>query len=262
MPTLRTVAATRFVAPLREGGSMPGLIEADDDGMYVVKFRGAGQGIKVLIAEIVVGEIGRALGLPVPELVLIEIDGALGRNDPDYEIRSLLEASTGLNMALDFLPGALPYDPLVAAPLDPQLASVIVWFDAYTTNVDRTPRNTNMLLWHRELQLIDHGAALYVHYSWANWRERIATPFPQIKDHVLLPQASALAEFDPALAARLTPAVIDGILALIPEDWLAADEAFSGVEEARAAYRTYLLGRLAAPRQFVEEAIRARALAL
>lgn len=262
MPDLRTVHATRYVTSLREGGSLPAIVEADDDGMYVLKFRGAGQGIKALIAELVVGEIGRALELPVPELVFIELDAALGRNEADFEIKALLENSAGLNIGLDFLPGSLPYDPLVAAPLDPQLASAIVWFDAYTTNVDRTPRNTNMLLWHRALWLIDHGAALYVHHSWANWQERIASPFAQIKDHVLLPQASALEAVDSRLAARLSPDVIEGILALIPDDWLASDMQFPDVDEARSAYRTYLNGRLAAPRLFVEEAARARARAI
>ena len=241
---------------------MPGLVEADDEGLYVVKFRGAGQGIKVLIAELIVGEIGRALGLPVPELVFIDIDIALSRNENHDEIKELLEKSTGLNIALDFLPGALPYDPLVAAPLDPQLAASIVWFDAYTTNVDRTPRNTNMLLWHRNLWLIDHGASLYVHYSWANWQERITAPFSQIKDHVLLAQAGAIEQIDESLAQKLTPEVIEGILALIPTEWLAADEVFGDAEAARDAYRTYLLGRLSAPRRFVEEAARARTLAV
>lgn len=262
MPNLRTVAATRYVTPLREGGSLPGLVEADDDGMYVIKFRGAGQGVKALIAELLVGEIGRALGLPVPELVFTEIDVALGRNEADSDIKDLIEASTGTNIGLDFLPGSLPYDPLVAAPLDPQLASAIVWFDAFTTNVDRTPRNTNMLLWHRRLWLIDHGAALYVHHSWADWQNRIHSPFAQIKDHVLLPQASMLEEIDAGLAGRLTPDLLDSIIALVPEEWLEADEQFANAEEVRAAYRTYLNGRLESPRLFTEEAARARARAV
>lgn len=262
MPQKRTVAATRYVTPLREGGSLPGLVEADDDGMYVVKFRGAGQGVKALIAELLVGEIGRALGLPVPEIVFVELDAALGRNEADSDIKDLLEASAGINIGLDFLPGALPYDPLVAAPLDPQLASAIVWFDAYTTNVDRTPRNTNMLLWHRQLQLIDHGAALYVHHSWADWQKRIRSPFVQIKDHVLLPQAVALEDIDAGLAAKLTPDVLDGIIGLIPEAWLEADEQFAGAAAVRAAYQTYLNARLESPRLFVEEAARARARAI
>lgn len=259
---LRTVAATRYLTPLREGGSLPGLIEADDDGMYVLKFRGAGQGLKALIAELVVGELGRALGLPVPELVFVDVDAALGRNEADFEIKDLIEKSAGLNLALDFLPGSLPYDPVVAPALDPQLASAVVWFDALTTNVDRTPRNTNMLLWHRQLWLIDHGAALYVHHSWDNWQQRSRLPFVQIKDHVLLPQASALAEADAALAPRLTPEVIDATLALVPDAWLAEDQAFASAGEARAAYRTYLLGRLESPRLFAEEADRARARAV
>lgn len=262
MPELRTVSATRYVTPLREGGSLPGLVEADDDGLYVVKFRGAGQGIKALIAELLVGEIGRALGLPVPELVFLELDAALGRNEADSDIKDLIEASVGTNIGLDFLPGSLPYDPLVAAPLDPQLASAIVWFDAYTTNVDRTARNTNMLLWHRQLRLIDHGAALYVHHSWANWQERIRSPFVQIKDHVLLPQASELEAIDAGLAALVTPEVVAGIIGLIPEGWLAADEHFGSASETRAAYQTYLQNRLESPRLFVEEAASARARAI
>ena len=259
---IRTVTATRYITALREGGSLPGLIEADDDGMYVVKFRGAGQGPKALIAELIVGEIARALGLPFPTQVFVELDEALGRNEAHDEIKDLLLASVGLNIGLDFLPGALAYDPLVAAPLDPQLASAIVWFDAYTTNVDRTARNTNMLVWHHNVWLIDHGASLYVHHTWADWQQRSHTPFVQIKDHVLLPQATLLADVDAALAAQVTPDLIDGILVLIPETWLEAEPRPGDSDATRAAYREYLLGRLAAPRLFVEEAIRARSLAV
>src|SRR5205823_14611011 len=157
---LRTITATRYVTPLREGGSVPAIVEADDDGLYVLKFRGAGQGPKALIAELVAGEIGRALGLPVPEIVLIELDAVLGRSEPDSEIRALIKASSGLNLGLDFLPGALAFDPLDVRHLDSFLASCITWFDAYVTNVDRTPRNTNMLLWLKRLLLIDIGSAL------------------------------------------------------------------------------------------------------
>src|SRR5947207_2029081 len=169
---LRTIRATRYVTPLREGGSLPAIIEADDLGLYVLKFHGAGQGPLALVAELVAGEIGRALGLPVPEIVFAELDAALGRNEPDYEVRSLLRASAGLNLALDFLPGALPYMPAAPPPLAPELASGIVWFDAYVTNIDRTARNTNLLLWHRNLWLIDHGAALYFHHTWADYLVR------------------------------------------------------------------------------------------
>src|SRR5215469_5506032 len=204
---LRTVRATRYVAPLREGGSLPAIVEASDEGLYVVKFRGAGQGPRALIAELVAGEIGRALGLPIPEIVMIEVDPVLGRAEPDSEIQSLLKASGGLNLALDFLPGALPFGPGLAQSLlgGPEssedahqpygnLASEIVWFDAFVTNVDRTPRNPNLLLWHRRLWLIDHGAALYFHYTWKDYLARARSGFPQVKEHVLLPFASDLLE--------------------------------------------------------------------
>src|SRR5882762_2437423 len=167
---LRTVKATRYVTPLREGGSLPAIIEADDEGMYVLKFRGAGQGPKALIAELMAGELARVAGLPVPELVFVELDPDLARTEPDPEIQDLIRASAGLNLALDYLPGSVMYDP-VAEKLDVELASMIVWFDAFVTNVDRTPRNTNMLMWHRQLQLIDHGAALYFHHSWDQYME-------------------------------------------------------------------------------------------
>src|SRR5512143_519471 len=189
--TVRTVTATRYVTPLREGGSLPAIVEADDDGMYVLKFRGAGQGPKALIAELVGGEIGRALGLPVPEIVFIELDPELARTEPDPEIQALIRASAGLNLALDYLPGAVMFDP-IAEQLDADLASSIVWLDGFVTNVDRTARNTNLLMWHRRLWLIDHGAALYFHHTATSSLERSRDPFPMIKDHVLLPRASCL----------------------------------------------------------------------
>src|SRR2546429_3118437 len=206
---LRMLTITRYVTPLREGGSLPAIVEADDDGLYVLKFRGAGQGTKALVAELVAGELGRALGLPVPEIVLMELDPVLGRSEPDYEIQSLIKASAGLNLGLDYLPGALAFNPLDANRLDPLLASSIVWFDAYVTNVDRTPRNTNMLFWHRRLMLIDHGASLYFHHANIDYMERSRTPFTPIKQHVLLPVASQLADTDTQLKARLTPTVIE-----------------------------------------------------
>jgi HipA-like protein len=256
--TLRTVTATRYVTPLREGGSLPAIVEADDDGLYVLKFRGAGQGPKALVAELVAGEIARALGLPVPEIVFVELDPDLARTEPDPEIQDLIRASAGLNLALDYLPGAAGFDPVAEDP-DPELASRVVWLDAYTTNVDRTPRNANLLVWHRRLWLIDHGAALYFHHSWDGYLERSRNPFARIKDHVLLPFASALAEVDGAMAARLAPEVLAGIVALVPDLWLAGgDSPFSNPEEHRQAYVEYLTRRLAAPRAFVEEAIRAR----
>jgi hypothetical protein len=250
---VRTVRVTRYVTPLREGGSLPAIVEADDDGLYVLKFRGAGQGPKALIAELVSGEIARALGLSVPELVFAELDPDLARTEPDPEIFSLIRDSAGLNLALDYLPSAVMFDPVVERPAG-DLASRIVWFDAYVTNVDRTARNTNMLIWHRTLWLIDHGATLYFHHSteWAAHAGRARQPFPLITQHVLLTRANALAAVDAEMAAALTPDVIDGIVGLIPGPWLE-----DGAPD-RATYARYLADRLAAPRAFVEEAIRGR----
>ena len=249
MPALRTVTVSRYVTPLREGGSLPALVEADDDGLYVLKFRAAGHGILALVAELIAGEIGRALELPVPEIVLARLDSELARTEPDPEIHALIHDSAGLNLALDYLPGSVNFDPVVHA-VEADLASRIVWFDAFVSNVDRTPRNTNMLMWHRTPWLIDHGSTLYFHHSpdWERDPARAKAPFPAIRTHVLLPRASAVREQDAALAAALRPDVIDGILALVPAEW-AID---------RAAYRRYLLDRLDAPRAFVEEAAGAR----
>ena len=253
MPAVRTVRVTRYVTPLREGGSLPAIIEADDDGLYVLKFRGAGQGPKALIAELVSGEIARALGLAVPELVFAELDPDLARTEPDPEIFALIRDSAGLNLALDYLPSSVMFDPIVEKP-NGDLASRIVWFDAYASNVDRTVRNTNMLMWHRRLWLIDHGASLYFHHApdWADHPERARAPFPMITQHVLLTKANGLAAVDGEMAGLLTADAIDRIVALIPGAWLE-----DGAPD-RAAYRRYLVDRLAAPRAFVEEAIRAR----
>ncbi len=256
---LRTVTVTRYVTPLREGGSLPAIVEANDDGLYVLKFRGAGQGVKALIAELIAGELGRALGLPVPEIVFMELDPVLGRSEPDYEIRSLIKASEGLNLALDYLPGALEFSPLDASRLDPLLASSIVWFDAYVTNVDRTPRNTNMLFWHRRLILIDHGSSLYFHHNTGDFLSRSRSPFPPIKDHVLLPVASALDEADALMTKALSPENLQQTVNLIPGSWLNSDPFFADRDAHREAYLAYLLDRLAASRNFVEEAKNARA---
>ncbi|HVF57318.1 MAG TPA: HipA family kinase [Pyrinomonadaceae bacterium] len=258
---LRTIIATRYVTPLREGGSLPAIVEADDEGLYVLKFRGAGQGPKALIAELIVGELGRTLGLPVPEIVLVELNPDLARTEPDPEIQDLIRASAGINLALDYLPGSITFDPLVDKPAS-DLASAVVWFDAFTTNVDRTPRNTNLLVWHHNLWLIDHGAALFFHHDWLNYLERSRSPFKQIKDHVLMPFAGGLQEADEILSRRVTPDVVEGILALIPDEWLATETRFADVGEHRAAYAQYLLERLSAPRDFVKEALNARALSL
>lgn len=257
--SVRTVSATRYVTPLREGGSLPAIVEADDDGMYVLKFRGAGQGPKALIAELVAGEIARALRLPVPEIVFVDLDPELARTEPDPEIQDLIRASAGLNLALDYLPGAVMFDPVAEKP-EADLASLIVWFDAYVTNVDRTPRNTNMLMWHRQLWLIDHGAALYFHHTRNTYRERSRDAFPLIKDHVLLQFASSLREIDSKMAAQVTPAIIENIVKLIPDAWLVEDSLFDGYAQPRDAYVEYLLSRLEPPHTFLEEAVRARSL--
>jgi len=254
---LRTVTATRYVTPLREGGSLPAIVEADDDGMYVLKFRGAGQGARALIAELLAGELARACGLNVPEIVLVDVDPKLARTEPDPEIQDLIRASAGLNLALDFLPGAAAFDPVVT-PVDAPLASAIVWLDAYLANVDRTARNVNLLLWHRRLWLIDHGAALYYQHAPGSLPARAREPFPLIRDHVLLPQAEELREADARLAARLTPEVIAGVVDLIPESWFGAP----GGGPARSDYAEYLRRRLQPPRAFVQEAIHARSLSV
>lgn len=256
-PPIRTVNATRYVTPLREGGSLPAIVEADDLGIYVLKFRGAGQGPRVLIAELVSGEIARLLGLPMPEIVFVELDPAIGRNEPDEEIKDLIMASSGINLGIDFLPGSFAYDPAVARPPDSHLASAIVWFDAYVSNVDRTARNTNMLIWHQKLWLIDNGASLYFHYAGPDFISRSKSRFPQVRDHVLLPYAAMLAEVDEAMAARLTPGAIREIVDLIPEAWLEG-AAFETGTANREAYIAYLIDRLQPPRGFVEEAIGAR----
>ena len=260
---LRTVTATRYVTPLREGGSLPAIVEADDLGTYVLKFRGAGQGHKALVAELVAGELARRLDLLVPEVVLAYLSPELGRSEPDPEIQDLLKRSTGLNLGLDYLPGSLGFDPLVESP-DSALASRVVWFDALVTNVDRTPRNTNLLVWHNRLWLIDHGASLYFHH---NWPARDGTAleaasrrsFTPIRDHVLLPFAGSISEADAALAPRLAPEVLRSIVDMVPEEWLAEEPGFESAEEVRSAYVAYLGTRLQEPRTWVsalEEAVR------
>jgi hypothetical protein len=240
---LRTVTATRYVTPLREGGSLPAIMEADDDGLYVVKFRGAGQGPKALAAEIVVGELARAVGLPVPELVLVEVDPELALAEPDPEIQDLIRASGGLNLGVDFLPGSLPYSP--ARPPEPELAAAVVWLDALVENVDRTPRNPNLLRWHGNLWLIDHGAALWVHHGSTDPLVVAGRPFAGIRDHVLLPAAGSIAEADARLASLARPAEA---VALVPPEWANG-----------APYAEHLERRLVDPRAWVEEADRVRA---
>jgi hypothetical protein len=255
---IRTVTASRYVTPLREGGSLPAIIEADDDGLYVLKFRGAGQGPKALIAELLAGEVGRLAGLLIPEIVFVMLPPDLARTEPDAEIQSLIGASAGLNLALDYLPGSITFDPLVFQP-DAKLASAIVWFDAFACNVDRTARNVNMLMWHRRLWLIDHGAALYFQHAWNKRDEHARTPFSLIKDHVLLKFASMLEEVDAEMAVRLNMEKIAGIVELIPDAWLADDPGFDSQSQQRRAYLNYFKVRLASSKVFVQEAIHARA---
>ncbi|HET7027080.1 MAG TPA: HipA family kinase [Candidatus Limnocylindrales bacterium] len=247
------MTATRYVTPFREGGSVPGLVEADDDGLYVVKWRGAGQGVKALIAELVVGEIGRSLGLPVPEIVLVELDPRLAAAEPDAEIHALLEGSGGLNVGLDFLPGALAWSPVADRAPEPSLAAEVVWFDAFVTNPDRSPRNANILSWHDGLWLIDHGAALYIQHTWRDPERHARQPFPRTRDHILLPFAGPLAEADAHLAPLLTPELVDEIVGLVPDVWLLEDGRFPDASAARRAYVEYLLGRLRPPRPFLRD---------
>jgi hypothetical protein len=254
-----TVCATRYVTPLREGGSLPGIVEADNLGLYVVKFRGAAQGLPVLVAELICGELGRALDLPVPEIAFVEFDAAFANAEPDYELQGLLRASGGLNLGLDYLPGSIAYQPARPRGVDAALASAILWFDAFTMNVDRTAKNPNLLVWHNKLWMIDHGAALYVHHSWLDPDRVARSRFPLVKDHVLLPQADAIAAAAASLSERITEPLIDEILALIPDEWLAGETSpFATPDEHRAAYRRFFLLRLAAADGFTEEAISAR----
>ena len=256
---MRRATATRYVTALREGGSLPAIFEAEDSGLYVVKFRAAGQGPKALVAEVIAAGLARAAGLRVPELVAIEVDPALGRNEPDGEIRDLLKASAGLNLGLDYLPGSITFDPVAGPAPSAEEASAVVWIDAFLTNVDRTPRNANLLTWHRQLWLIDHGAALYFQHAWDGREDKARLPFPLIRDHVLLPLATRLAEVGAGLAERLAGGVIRAAVEEVPDEFLAGDARFGSAAEARAAYAGHLERRLAAAPLFLEEALRARA---
>ncbi len=257
---MRTVVATRYVTPLREGGSLPAIVEGDDSGLHVAKFRGAGQGPKALVAELVAGELARAAGLRVPEIVLLDVDAALGRNEEDPEIRALLQASVGTNLGLDYLPGSVTFDPVVGRAPDAAEASAIVWLDALVANVDRTPRNTNLLEWHRRLWLIDHGASLWFHHAWERAGDAARDRFAPVKDHVLLPWASGVRAAGAAIAPRLGRDVLERVLADVPDAWLTAEPRFPTPAAHRAAYVDHLARRIAAPAAFVEEAERARAL--
>jgi len=249
---LRPVAAIRYVTPLREGGSLPGLVEADDDGLYVVKFRGAGQGLRALVAEVIVGELARRLGLLVPELVEIELDPVLGAAEPDPEIQDLITGSAGSNLGVDFLPGSLPFTP--GGPWAPEagVAADVVWLDAFTTNVDRTPRNPNLLIWHDRMWLIDHGAALYLQHGGLDPAEQFDKPFPLIGEHVLLGGAGSILEAHERLAPAVERAALEEVVSLVPGGWL------TGVGEDPNTYVDYL-DRRARSGAFAEEAERARA---
>lgn len=237
---------------------MPAIVEGDDNRLYVLKFRGAGQGRKALIAELIAGEVGRLLGLNVPEIVLMEMDPVMGRHEIDPEIQDLLRFSAGLNLAMAYLPSALMFAPRASPPPDTRLASQIVWFDAYVMNVDRTPRNSNLLLWNKQFWLIDHGAALYFHHAWLNYQTRGRDPFKLIKDHVLLPIASELSAIDAESAQKLTAENLRAIVDAIPDAWLIGESLFETAAQMRDAYHHFLVDRLNEPRVFVEEALNAR----
>ena len=260
---LPCLAATRYVSPLREGGSLPAVVDTESDGLWVVKFRGAGQGAKALIAEVIVGELARAAGLPVPEIAAIQVVERFGRTEPDPEIQEILQRSHGLNIGLGYLDGAFNFDPNAAGELfDAALAARIVWFDAFTTNPDRSHRNPNLLVWQRRPWLIDHGAALYAHHDWASVDEaRARTPFPRIQDHVLLAASGDLDAADRDMAARLDDATIARVLALVPDDLLTdavGGQEFARADDARARYAEYLHARLQRPRAFVAQAVEAQ----
>ena len=257
---LRTITATEYVTPLREGGSLPAIVAGDDDGTYVVKFRGAGQGHRALVAELISGEIARAVGLPVPEIVFVDLDPRMAKTEPDPEIQELLQKSEGLNIGLDYLPGSITFDPMVDVPIEDlqRLASKIVWFDALVNNVDRTAKNTNLLVWHRKLWMIDHGATLIFHHNWDGYLEASRKPYGKMADHVLLRWANDVAAAHAELAPKLTVNAIERVIALVPEAWLGDEPRFESIDEHRAAYRDYLMRRLESPGEWMEDAARAR----
>ena len=252
---LPRLVGARYVVPLREGGSLPAVVDTESDGTFVVKFRGAGQGPKALIAEAVVALLGVALDLAVPRPAIVELEDGFGRTEPDPEIQDLLRGSVGANFGLEYVPGALAFDPSVdAGLLSPEQAADIVWLDAYVTNIDRTARNTNLLVCGTDVWLIDHGAALFMHHRWAGWQQRIQSPFAQIADHVLLPLAGDLQSADARLRPRLTADLIAHVVDQVPQEWLGDEDEFATTAELRAAYVTYLVERLNGPRAWLSEA--------
>lgn len=258
MIEIRQVQVTRYVTPLKEGGSLPAIAEADDGFSYVVKFRGAGQGIKALVAELIGGELARLLGFKVPEIVFATLDSSFGRTEPDEEIQDLLKASVGENLALHYLSGAITYDPAVEK-IDPDVASAIVWLDALITNMDRTARNANMLSWRRELWLIDHGAALYFHHNWTGHDKAKSSAFPMIKDHILLPQAAALQEADRRCKAMITPQKLREIIELIPDSWLQDYDPDYSPAQVKEVYYEFIRYRVEHSEIFLKTAMDARA---
>ena len=256
---LPRLTGSRYVVPLREGGSLPAVVDTEGDGAFVVKFRGAGQGPKALVAETLVASIALHLGLPVPRPAIVDLDDGFGKAEPDPEIQDVLSGSVGANFGLEYLPGALAFDPAVDARLiSADFGAEVVWLDAYVSNVDRTPRNTNLLVCGQQVWLIDHGAALYFHHRWSGWRERIQSPFVQIADHVLLHLAGDLETADARLRPRLDRAVLTAILQSVPDDWLGDEPEFDSVDAQREAYVTYLLERLNGPRSWLAEAVAAQ----
>jgi len=254
-PDIRTVEVIRYITPLRAGGSLPAITEADDGFLYVLKFRGSGQGVKTLIAELIGGALAKMMDLKLPEIVFAELDEAFGRTEPDEEIQDLLKASRGLNLGMHYLQGAFIFDAVVNKA-DEWLASKIVWLDCLIMNVDRTARNTNMLVWHNELWLIDHGASLYFQHALSSATEQARKPFIAVKDHVLLPFATKLNEVNAEYAKLITKEDIEAIVASIPEIWLG--EIFEDVQDKRQVYKDFLITRLAQSNQFTQEANDAR----
>lgn len=251
---MKRLTGLRYLVPLREGGSLPAVVETDEPGAYVVKFRGAGQGVKALIAELLAAELALLLGLPVPGPALVDLGAGFGEGEPDPEIQDILRGSVGTNFGLAYLAGALAFDPAADRAFDPDLAAAIVWFDAYITNVDRTARNTNLLSWRGARYLIDHGASLYFHYRSEGWERSAQGRFPQIKDHVLLPFAGDIAAAGARLAPLLTEAALTAAVASVPDEWLNEEERFDSPAAYRAAYVAYLRARLTGPRPFEQEA--------